>query len=85
MLNATGPRATLADCDDPLLSQLLGDGVVHIDPLDIGLSVDALNRAGDRLWAMGALTKGRYWEMTAVPDIRVQAAVVAAAIAKEVT
>ena len=30
-----------------------------------------------RLWAMGSLTKARYWEIIAVPDIRGQADVVA--------
>jgi len=32
---------------------------------------------------MGPLTKGRYWEIIAVPDIREQAAQVADQIAKE--
>ena len=37
----------------------------------------------ERLWAMGPLTKGRYWEIIAVPDIREQAAAVAEDIARE--
>jgi len=36
-----------------------------------------------RAWAMGPLTKGRYWEIIAVPDIRGQAAAVAEDIAME--
>ena len=36
-----------------------------------------------RLWAMGSLGKARYWEIIAVPDIRLQATQVADAIAKE--
>ena len=36
-----------------------------------------------RLWAMGSLGKARYWEIIAVPDIRLQATQVAEAIAKE--
>ena len=39
--------------------------------------------AGDRIWALGPLTKGRYWEIVAVPDIRGQAAQVAEDIARE--
>ena len=55
------------------------------DELAIGLSVDESSRTagGERLWAVGTLTKGRYWEIIAVPDIRVQAAAVADDIATE--
>jgi uncharacterized NAD(P)/FAD-binding protein YdhS len=35
------------------------------------------------MWALGPLTKGRYWEIVAVPDIREQAAAVAEDIASE--
>jgi uncharacterized NAD(P)/FAD-binding protein YdhS len=45
--------------------------------------VDEKSRAGERLWALGPLTKGRYWEIIAVPDIREQAAEVAEDIARE--
>jgi uncharacterized NAD(P)/FAD-binding protein YdhS len=47
--------------------------------------VDERSRAagGERLWAMGPLTKGRYWEIIAVPDIREQAAAVAEDIERE--
>ena len=37
----------------------------------------------ERAWAMGPLTKGRYWEIIAVPDISGQAAAVADDIAME--
>ena len=36
--------------------------------------------AGDRVWAMGPMTKGKFWEIIAVPDIRGQAAAVAATL-----
>ena len=57
-----------------------------VDPktaLGVGLKVDEKSRAGERLWALGPLTKGRYWEIIAVPDIREQAAIVADDIARE--
>jgi uncharacterized NAD(P)/FAD-binding protein YdhS len=50
---------------------------VHADQLGIGVEVDDRSRAGEHLWALGPLTKGRYWEIIAVPDIREQAAAVA--------
>jgi len=56
---------------------LLDSGQVRPDHLGIGLEVDDRARAGQRLWALGPLTKGRYWEMIAVPDIREQAAAIA--------
>ena len=54
------------------------------DPLGIGLDVDEHSRAAGpgRLWALGPMTKGRYWEIIAVPDIRGQAAAVADDIAR---
>jgi uncharacterized NAD(P)/FAD-binding protein YdhS len=85
IFNCTGPLADITRTDDPLLRELLDNGEVTPDELAIGLSVDERSRAsgGERLWAVGTLTKGRYWEMIAVPDIRVQAAGVADDIATE--
>jgi uncharacterized NAD(P)/FAD-binding protein YdhS len=70
---------------DPLLRSLLSAGAVRQDELDIGLDVDERSRVpgGERIWALGPLTKGRYWEIIAVPDIREQAAQVADDIARE--
>lgn len=77
VFNCTGPLHSITQSKDPLLRALLGEGAVQADHLGIGFRVDETNRAGDHLWAMGPLTKGRYWEITAVPDIREQAAQVA--------
>jgi uncharacterized NAD(P)/FAD-binding protein YdhS len=82
-VNCTGPLHAIARSKDPLLRGLLKAKEVHADPLGIGLEVDEHNRAGSRLWALGALTKGRYWEIIAVPDIREQAAAVAGDIQRE--
>jgi len=62
---------------------LLDAGQVRPDHLGIGVEVDETCRAGEHLWAMGPLTKGRYWEIIAVPDIREQAAQVADDIQRE--
>ena len=49
------------------------------DPLRLGLAVTGtcalINRSGAisrRVFAVGPVTKGMFWEMTAVPDIRRQ-------------
>jgi uncharacterized NAD(P)/FAD-binding protein YdhS len=85
IFNCTGPLSDIGRTEDPLLRQLLDDGLVLPDELSIGLEVDQRSRAapGERLWALGTLTKGRYWEIIAVPDIRHQAAAVAEDIATE--
>jgi uncharacterized NAD(P)/FAD-binding protein YdhS len=81
--NCTGPLHSIARTRDPLLRTLFDQGQARVDNLGIGLEVDEHSRAGERLWALGPLTKGRYWEIIAVPDIRDQAAAVAEDIARE--
>lgn len=83
--NCTGPLQAITHTQDPLLRSLLDSGAIHPDHLGIGVDVDENSRAaaGERLWALGPLTKGRYWEIIAVPDIREQAAAVAEDIERE--
>ena len=83
VINCTGPLHVVERTQDPLLRSLLEAAAVQPDDLGIGLKVDEHSRAGNRLWALGPLTKGRYWEIIAVPDIRGQAAAVAENIARE--
>jgi uncharacterized NAD(P)/FAD-binding protein YdhS len=83
--NCTGPLHSIGRTKDPLLRSLFDSGHIRPDHLGIGLDVDDRSRStgADRLWALGPLTKGRYWEIIAVPDIREQAAAVAEDIEKE--
>ena len=81
--NCTGPLHSMERTRDPLLRSLLSGGQARPDKLGMGLEVDEKSRAGERLWALGPLTKGRYWEIIAVPDIREQAAAVADDIERE--
>jgi uncharacterized NAD(P)/FAD-binding protein YdhS len=82
--NCTGPLHAIGRTRDPLLRSLLDGGAIEPDHLGIGLAVDDRSRASaERLWAVGPLTKGRYWEIIAVPDIREQAAAVAQDITAE--
>ena len=83
--NCTGPLHSIERTRDPLLRTLLDSGQARPDQLGMGLEVDSESRAGERLWALGPLTKGRYWEIIAVPDIREQAAEVAEDIARELS
>ncbi len=83
VVNCTGPLGSMARTRDPMLKAMLEEGAIRVDHLGIALHVDERNRAGDRVWALGPMTKGKYWEIIAVPDIRGQAAEVAADIAAE--
>ncbi len=80
LINCTGPAGGMAETDDPLIASLLADGTVRPDPLGLGLDVDLqlrLKTAGGkghaRLFALGPLTRGVFWEINAVPDIGVHA------------
>ena len=81
--NCTGPLGDIRRTADPLLKELLHEGSVTPDAIGMSLQVDERSRAGERVWALGPLTKGRYWEIIAVPDISGQAAAVADDIAME--
>jgi uncharacterized NAD(P)/FAD-binding protein YdhS len=83
VFNCTGPLHSITRSKDPLLRSVLDSGQVKPDHLGIGLDVGDDCRAGERVWALGPLTKGRYWEIIAVPDIREQAATVADDIQRE--
>lgn len=85
VVNCTGPLGSIAATGDPLLMSLFEQGLAKPDALDLGLEVDANSRiaGSDNAWAIGPLTKGKYWEIVAVPDIRGQVAQVAYDITKE--
>jgi uncharacterized NAD(P)/FAD-binding protein YdhS len=83
IFNCTGPLGAMARTRDPLLRQMIDDGIVAIDHLGMGIAVDGQSRAARGVWALGPLTKGAFWEIVAVPDIRDQVADVADQIAKE--
>lgn len=84
-INCTGPLHAIRHTRDGVLRSLLDAGLAEPDHLGIGFKVDDEVRVigAPRLWAMGSLGKARYWEIIAVPDIRVQAEMVAEAIARE--
>jgi uncharacterized NAD(P)/FAD-binding protein YdhS len=80
VVNCMGPQSDLSHATEPLLVQLAQQGQVAPDPLGLGLVVDgqaraigADNKPNPRLFALGPMTRGTFWEITAVPDIRVQA------------
>jgi uncharacterized NAD(P)/FAD-binding protein YdhS len=78
IIDCSGPRTDCTKIDQPLLHQLLRDGRIRPDPLHLGIEVAAdgavVGRNGQPapdLFAIGPITKGTFWEIIAVPDIRV--------------
>jgi uncharacterized NAD(P)/FAD-binding protein YdhS len=72
---------------DALMQRLLDRGLARVDGQGLGLDVtDGLNvvRADsgvcERIWALGPIVRGVFWECVAVPDIRVQAAHLAVSV-----
>lgn len=88
IVNCTGmERAGIAH--SPLLKEMQQRGMIKADRLGLGISVDStsriLNAAAEtqpNIFAVGALTAGQFWEITAAPDIRVQARNIAESIAR---
>ena len=79
VINCSGPGADYERVAQPLVRNLLAQGVARPDPFRLGLDVTGtcalLNADGGisrRLFAVGPVTKGAFWEITAVPDIRRQ-------------
>ncbi|MEO7026804.1 MAG: FAD-dependent oxidoreductase [Caulobacteraceae bacterium] len=81
IVNCVGPREDLTHCNDPLIASLRGAGLIGPDPCGLGLDVDSRSRViagdgavSDTLFAVGPITRGEFYEITSVPDIRIQAA-----------
>jgi uncharacterized NAD(P)/FAD-binding protein YdhS len=88
IVNCTGPQADISRAGEPLLDRLLASGRIRPDPCRIGIDVDTASRtitaAGETsssLHAIGPMTRGTFWEIVAVPDIRAQVRAVAATLA----
>lgn len=85
-VNCTGPEGDIRRVEDRLIQGLIASGRARSDRLGLGLEVDPESRVlgegpSPALYALGPLTRGAFWEIVAVPDIRGQAAGVARSIA----
>jgi uncharacterized NAD(P)/FAD-binding protein YdhS len=79
VMNCMGPREQLSAIPSPLIQQLIADGLVAQDDLDMGVrvtaefaTIDREGRPSNVLYAIGPLLRGTLWETTAVPELRVQ-------------
>ncbi len=85
VLSCTGPQADYRKLTDPLVQQLLARDLLAPDPLRMGAHTAEggaiCNGAGvaiEGLYTLGSTQKGRLYESIAVPELRVQAADLAA-------
>ena len=84
LINATGPGTDLTRTSDPLLRDLVSQGLARPDPLRLGLDasldgavLDAAGTASATLFTLGPTLRGVRYETTAIPEIRDQAAALA--------
>ncbi|MGN5373316.1 MAG: FAD-dependent oxidoreductase [Sphingomonas hengshuiensis] len=79
VISCIGPQGDVARTDDPLLGALVGAGRIRPDAEHLGIEVEATGRvlsaggdSDERLFAIGPMTRGAFWEIVAVPDLRRQ-------------
>lgn len=79
VVNCTGPLTDLARTHEPLLRKLAARGTIRPDEAHLGIDVDnqaqtinADGKVNRALYALGPMTRGAFWEIVAVPDIRTQ-------------
>ncbi len=77
VVNCTGPSSDVRRIGDRFLDALCRRGLAVPDPLALGLEVsdelallDASGQASPTLFLVGPLLKARFWEATAVPELR---------------
>jgi uncharacterized NAD(P)/FAD-binding protein YdhS len=92
VIQATGLDTAVAYAADPLLSQLLQDGLAVPDPLQLGVAarpdgqlLDAQGQPRAGLYAIGSLLRGNLWECTAMPEIRSAAHQLAQTLGRRMT
>jgi len=79
VISCIGPQGDVTRTDDPLLSALVAGGRIRPDGEHLGIDVEVTGRvlhdegeSDDRLFAIGPMTRGAFWEIVAVPDLRRQ-------------
>ncbi len=90
VINCTGASLDPMHSQEPLMRQLLGDGIVRPHANRMGLDVDlecrvldGEGRPHESMFAIGPLTMGAFWECIAVPEIRPRATALALMLAPE--
>lgn len=92
LVNSTGTASDIAASASPLLRDLFRTGQARPDPLRLGIDasirgevLDAAGTPSNVLYALGPPLRGLWYETTAIPEIREQAAALAWLITAEST
>ncbi|MFO1072944.1 MAG: FAD/NAD(P)-binding protein [Geminicoccaceae bacterium] len=87
VIDCTGLATDYAALSDPLIRQLLDEGMVRPAAMRLGLDcsrhgnlIAAEGEPSRELYAVGPITRGALWEIIAVPEIRSQAEQVAISV-----
>jgi trehalose-6-phosphate synthase/uncharacterized NAD(P)/FAD-binding protein YdhS len=80
VVNCTGPECNYYKLKAPLVVNLLARGLIHPDPLYLGLAtapngalLNYLGNPSETIFTLGSVMRGMLFETTAVPELRVQA------------
>ena len=80
VFNCSGVLLNPLDSTDTLMVNLIDRKMLRTDPLKMGVDVtsdcaiiDGDGNVSTRFYAIGPLTRAQFWEIIAIPDIRVQA------------
>ena len=87
LIDCTGMSQDVRKSGDPLTKQLLADGFCQADVHGMGFTTTHTGRlrglARAPLYALGPIRRGDLWESTSVPELRIQATDLAAALLAE--
>jgi len=88
LINCSGPSYDYRNAESPLMTQLLGSGIIACHPVGVGLNVAPngaiINSSGETsetMFAVGPPCKGTLFEITVIREIRRQAREVAGDLA----
>jgi uncharacterized NAD(P)/FAD-binding protein YdhS len=88
VIECRGQNADVGATRNPLLANLISRGAIRPDAFRLGIDVaadcavlDARGAPSPRIFAVGPITVGAFWEIVAVPDIREQAQALATRLA----
>ncbi len=90
VINCTGPMTRFSETDMPLIQNLLAGPSVKPDDMDMGVSIsedfaviDLEGNPSEKVFAIGPLLRGTFWETIAVPELRGQALRIAQTLLEE--
>lgn len=82
VINCTGSELDFSQIQEPLIVDLLKQGLIYSDKLSLGVEANPNGKISNILYTLGPPLKGQLLETTAVPEIREQAYSLASEIIK---